>query len=136
MRLLNARQQILIQDEIESDQTSQWRMHTNATVSLSNGDRTATLALGGQTLIATILDSAPSLSFATSAATRLSGSGSPPSGETDLPNPGVTVLTVDIPTGSTTLQVLFNPQWSGLSASDYVTPSSVALSSWSLTSHN
>lgn len=56
-----------------------------------------------------------------------------PTGMTDLPNPGVTVLTIDLPAGQYSLQVLFTPQWPGMSSSNYVTPTSVALSSWSLT---
>jgi hypothetical protein len=36
--------------------------------------------------------------------------------------------------GSMHTEVLFNPQWSG--KKDYVTPSSVALGSWDLKSHN
>ena len=56
---------------------------------------------------------------------------------TDQDNPGVTVLVIDLENAGTyNLQVLFSPQWSGMSSSDYVTPSEVALSDWSLTSHS
>ena len=65
MRLLNSRQQVLVQDEIETSETSQWRMHTNATISYSSGNRVANLALGGQTMTVTIMDSAPDLTFET-----------------------------------------------------------------------
>lgn len=42
VRLLNGRSQILIQDEItNAGQASQWRMHTNATISYSNNNRQA-----------------------------------------------------------------------------------------------
>ena len=134
MRLLNARRQMLLQDEItDSSSSAQWRMHTNATISYSSGNRVASLALGGQTLQVSILNSAPGLTFQTLQPVRLSSDQSPPAA--DLPNPGVSVLAIDIPAGSVNLQVLFSPQWSGLSTSDYKTPASVALSSWSLTSH-
>ena len=65
LRLLNSRQQVLIQDEINTSATSQWRMHTNATISYSNGNRVANLALGGQTMTATIMDSALDITFET-----------------------------------------------------------------------
>ena len=134
MRLLNARRQMLLQDEITgSSESAQWRMHTNATISYSSGNRVASLALGGQTVRVSILDSAPSVTFQTLQPTRLSSDPSPPAA--DSPNPGVSVLAINIPAGTTTLQVLFSPQWPGLSTSDYKTPGSVALSSWSLTSH-
>ena len=137
MRLINGRRQVLIQDEITgSSNSAQWRMHTNATIALGNGNRQATMTLNGATMIASILDSAPSATFGTAQPTPTGSVTSPPSGESNSPNPGVTVLTVDIPAGSTTLEVLFNPQYDGMAASAYATPSSVPLSSWSLTSHN
>lgn len=136
MRLLNSRRQMLLQDEINgSSNTAQWRMHTNATISYSNGNRVANLALGGQNVQVSILDSASSLTFQTLQAVRLSTDPALPSGQEDLPNPGVSVLAINIPAGTTNLQVLFSPQWPGLSSSSYKTPSSVALSSWSLQSH-
>jgi len=51
------------------------------------------------------------------------------------PNDGVTVLTIELNAGTYTLEVLFNPQWPGMSSSDFKTPSSVPLSQWSTTSH-
>lgn len=111
-------------------------MHTNATITYSDNNRVATLALDGKSLTASILDSAPGLSFQTLAPNRTADAPALGAGGFDLPNPGVSVLAIDIPSGDTTLEVLFNPQWDGLSASDYKTPSSVSLSSWSLTSPN
>lgn len=64
VRLLNSRRQVLIQDEIESDETSQWRMHTNATITYSNGNKNANLALNGQSMTVQILGSS-NLSFTT-----------------------------------------------------------------------
>ena len=59
-----------------------------------------------------------------------------PQGQVDQPNPGVTVLTIDLPAGTYSLQVAFSPQWDDMSSNDYVTPPSVSLSSWTLDSHN
>jgi hypothetical protein len=87
-------------------------------------------------LTASILDTAASLTFQTLQPNRTSDAPALGPGGFDLANPGVSVLAIDIPSGDTTLEVLFNPQWTGLSASDYKTPSSVGLSSWSLTSPN
>lgn len=42
LRMLNSRNQVLIQDEIGAAQfSSQWRMHTNASISYSKNQRTA-----------------------------------------------------------------------------------------------
>lgn len=57
-----------------------------------------------------------------------------PQGQVDQPNTGVTVLTIDLPAGQYSLQVLFSPQWDGMSSSDFVKPSSVPLSSWTVDS--
>lgn len=109
-------------------------MHTNATVSVDTGGTSATLTLDGQTMKVSILNAPSGAAFTTSAAVRFPTDPTPPA--PDQPNPGVTVLIISLPAGTYSLQVLFNPQWSGMSASDFVTPPSVALDSWSLTSHN
>jgi len=132
VRLLNGRKQVLIQDEITATADIQWRMQTNATVT-PNG-ASATLSLDGQTMQVTILNPPSGAVFSTSAAVRFSTDPTPP--EADQPNPTVTVLIIDLPAGTYSLQVLFNPQWPGMSAASYVTPPSVPLSSWTLTSHN
>ncbi|TFK56547.1 heparinase II/III family protein [Heliocybe sulcata] len=132
IRTLNARKQVLLQDEINAQAPIMWRMHTNATVSTDG--TSATLTLGGETMQISLLNAPSGASFSTMNAERLSTDPAPP--EPDQPNPGVTVLTIQLDAGEYTLEVLFNPQWSGMSASDFVTPSSVALDSWSLTSHN
>lgn len=131
MRLLNARKQVLVQDEINAQASVQWRMHTNATVSVAG--TTATLNLDGQAMTVTILNPPSGATFSTSAAVRFATDPTPP--QADQPNPGVTVLIISLPSGTYTLEVLFNPQWPGMSASDFVTPPSVALNSWSLISH-
>ncbi|KAF8078779.1 chondroitin AC/alginate lyase [Lyophyllum atratum] len=135
VRLLNARKQVLIQDEINSQNIIQWRMHTNATVTVDSSTGTsATLALDGQTMKVSMLTPPDGAKFTTSAAQRLPSNVTPP--VPDQENPGVTVLIISLPAGTYNLQVLFNPQWSGMSDSDFVTPKEVPLASWSLTSHN
>jgi hypothetical protein len=59
MRFLNKRRQVLLQDDINTTEPSQWRMHTNATIAVGSDGTSATLTLDGQTLIMTILN-APS----------------------------------------------------------------------------
>lgn len=129
---MNGRKQVLIQDEITATAGLQWRMQTNATITPSG--TSATLTLGGETMQISILNPPSGAAFSTSDAVRFSTDPTPP--EADQPNTGVTVLIIDLPAGTYTLQVLFNPQWHGMSSSDYVTPPSVALAGWSLTSHN
>ncbi|GAA5829964.1 hypothetical protein JCM11251_007950 [Rhodosporidiobolus azoricus] len=140
MRYLNGRKQILVRDELETTATIQWRMHTNATVSLSNNDRTATLELGGKTLIAELTGATDSeATFGTEDAVRDSSQPTQSAGTTmspDQPNPGVTVLTVNVAAGTRTIEVLFNPQWDDMNESEYITPANVAIADWSVTSHD
>ncbi|THV07870.1 hypothetical protein K435DRAFT_825197 [Dendrothele bispora CBS 962.96] len=108
---------VLIQDEVTSSTTWQWRMHTNATVSVSGNS--ATLDLDGKTMKLDIL-SPSGATFTTSAAKRF---------DTD-DNLGVTVVIVE------NLQVLFSPQWgNGVSLMGTGDVKNVALNDWSLTSH-
>lgn len=134
VRLLNGRRQVLVQDEINSQSPVQWRMHTNATVNIDDGGTSATLTLVGQTMKISMLSPPSGAKFSTSDAVRFASDVTPPVPDQD--NPGVTVLIISLPAGTNNLQVLFNPQWSGMSSSDFVTPKSVALDDWSLTSHN
>ena len=145
IRFLNGRRQILLQDDISGVPTNtdiMWRAHTNATVAIASNGTSATLSLGGQTLIASIQQGPSGAKFSTMDAVRLSQDPPVPTGaagdlDNDQPNPGVTVLVIDMPAGgSTSLQVLFNPQWSGSNATAFVTPANVGLDNWSLTSHN
>lgn len=143
IRFLNGRRQILLQDDVNvpANTDVMWRAHTNATVTVSSDGSSASLALGGQTLEAKILSGPSGAKFTTMDAVRLSQDPPLPNGgqgeDADQPNDGVTVLVIDTPAGGTfSLQVLFNPQWSGLAASDYVTPPGVNITAWSLTSHN
>jgi len=132
IRLLNGRKQVLLQDEITASQEVMWRMHTNATVSVDSGGTSATLTLDGQTMKIQMLNPPSGATFSTTAAVRFPSDPTPP--EPDQENPGVTVLVIDLPAGTYTLEVLFNPQWPG--SVTYVTPPSVALDQWTLTSHN
>lgn len=134
IRPINNRKQVLLQDDITASEAIEWRMHTNATVTVSG--TTATLTLEGQTMIVSIINPPSGATFATAQPVRFDTDPALPTGMVDQPNPGVTVLTIDLPAGTYSLQVLFNPQWSGMSSSNFVTPPSVPLSSWSLTSHN
>jgi len=136
IRLLNKRQQVLLQDEINASGTVMWRMHTNATVTIGSGGTSASLALDGQKMDITILNPPSGAAFTTADAVRLSGGPALPAGQSDQANPGVTVLIVNLPAGQYNLQMLFNPQWPDLKSSDYVTPKSVSLNNWSLTSHD
>ncbi|KIM66348.1 hypothetical protein SCLCIDRAFT_1211588 [Scleroderma citrinum Foug A] len=133
IHLLNARKQVLIQDEINAQASVMWRAHTNATVSIGNNGQTATLTIDTKTLQVDLLNAPSGAQFTTMDAVRLSTDPTPPA--PDQPNPGVTVLTISLPAGQYTLEVLLTPQWPGVSSTSYVTPSSVPLNQWSLTSH-
>ncbi|KAG8749813.1 hypothetical protein FRC12_013211 [Ceratobasidium sp. 428] len=138
IRFINGRKQVLLQDDLSGvSQSVEWRMHTNATVALDSPATSATLTLGGQTMKVQILNPGQGVVFSTKDAVRASSDPALPAGQSDQANPGVTVLCISLASGGTqSLQVLFNPQWSGMSASDFKTPGSVALDQWSLTSHN
>jgi hypothetical protein len=132
IRMLNGRQQVLLQDDITATGTVQWRMHTNATVSIDTGGTSATLQLAGQTMKVSMVNPPSGAQFGRTDAVRFATDPTPP--EADQPNPGVSVLTISGMSGTFSLQVLFAPQWSGAAA--VKTPASVPLDSWSLTSHS
>jgi hypothetical protein len=137
VHLINARKQVLIQDEINAQASVMWRAHTNATVVLSNNNLTASLTIGTNTVQVDLLSPAGA-QFTTMAAVRLPSDPPTPVGWPDQPNPGVTVLVISLPAGQYTLEVLVTPQWPGVSSSTYVQPSNVpdvAINQWSLTSH-
>ncbi|KZV83151.1 hypothetical protein EXIGLDRAFT_777848 [Exidia glandulosa HHB12029] len=134
IRMINGRKQVLLQDDISTTVGPiMWRAHTNATVATSGS--TATLTLNGKTLTATIL-SPSGASFTTAKPVRLASDPPLPPNNTDQLNKDVTVLVINLEQGTQSLQVLFNPQWDGMSSSDFVSPSSVSLDNWSLTSHS
>lgn len=132
--MINGRKQVLLQDDIDASGDIMWRMHTNATVSVSG--TSATLTIDDKKVDLTILNPPEGVTITTGDAVRFSDDPQLPAGQVDQPNPGVTVVMINLPAGSYSLQVLFNPQWDGMSASDFVTPPSVPVDNWSLTSHN
>jgi hypothetical protein len=133
IRFINGRRQVLLQDEITNVQsTVSWRMHTNATVTVDGAN--ATLQLGGKTLKVQISNPPSGVVFKKLDPVRTANAPQlQPGQQPDQPNPGVSVLAFDVPAGTNTIQVLFNPQWDGFSG--FVTPSAVALDSWTLTSN-
>lgn len=134
IRMLPGRRQVLLQDELTSiPDASQWRVQTNATISIDSTGRIATLALGGKNLIAKIL-SPDGVTFSDLPSSRTSKAPAIAPGLQDMDNGNARVLAIDIPSGTNTVQVLFNPQWDDFTS--FVDPPSVALADWSLTSHN
>lgn len=137
IRMLNDRKQVLLQDEITASKSIKWMMHTNATVTPDSSGSSATLELNGKKLVMQIL-SPPGAKFSTQTPAARSQDDPPlPAGEQnqDQPNPTVTAVSIELDAGTYDIQVLFNPQWDGMSSSDFKTPSSVGIDSWSLTSH-
>ena len=135
IRLLNARRQVLLQDDISgSGQGVQWRMHTNATVVA--GETSAILELADEAMRVLILNAPSGVTFSTAEPVRYDSDPPLPTGGTDPSNDGVTVLVINIPAGTNSIQVLFNPQWPDMDPDEYVTPPSVPIDEWSLTSHD
>ena len=132
--MINGRKQVLLQDDINAQGTIMWRMHTNATVNVSG--TSATLKIGDQTVQMSILNPPSGVTVTTGPAQRFDDDPPLPAGQVDQPNPGVTVVMINLPAGTYSLQVLFNPQWPGMSSSDFVSPPSVPIDQWTLTSHN
>ncbi|KAK7892304.1 hypothetical protein LTR67_007400 [Exophiala xenobiotica] len=134
IRLLDGRKRVLIQDEIvNGGASSQWRVHTNATVVLTDDSKQATLTLNDKTVVAQIT-SPGDLVFTTLQAVRLASDPPLPVNGTDLPNTGVTVLAIDVAQGDQTVSVVFTPQWPNYTATN--TTKQVPLSAWNLTSHD
>ncbi|KAG7098244.1 hypothetical protein E1B28_000208 [Marasmius oreades] len=127
VRVLNGRKQVLIQDEVATTTGFQWRMHTNATVSIDGN--TATLSLDGKEMKVVLVEP-QGVSWSRTDAVRMSGTPPAP----DQPNPGVSVLIAEVGQGTQRVQVLFNPTWDD--GTQLKTPPSVALDGWSLTSHD
>lgn len=157
IRMLNGRRQVLVQDEVGSQPDSiEWRVHTNGSVTLSSDNRTATLKIQKiqdpnagfdvstslakeETMIVKILQPSGATFELTTPDVREYGSDpNTAAGEQgDQPNPGVTAMSIRLNGGSAqTIQVVWQPQWPDLSTADSTDPKSVALSGWSLTSHN
>ncbi|EPQ29148.1 uncharacterized protein PFL1_03435 [Pseudozyma flocculosa PF-1] len=162
IRMLNGRRQVLVRDEIAqsgSINNIKWRVQTNGTVTLSSDGKTATLKLskitdvnagvtgtlnldgGEKTMVVKIL-SPSNGRFTTDGppATRIYGQpvASPPPEVSDQENRGVTALQIEVDdtSAASTIEVVWQPQWSDLTDADRADPKSVSLSLWSLTSHN
>lgn len=135
IRFINGRKQVLLQDELtDIDAETYWRMHTNATVAIDSAGTTATLTLEGKTMQVLLVNPPQEVAWEALAPERTPNAPKLVDGqEADQPNPGVTVLSLTIPAGTNTIQVLFNPQWDGFSS--FQTPGLVALNDWSLDSH-
>ncbi|KAE9406062.1 hypothetical protein BT96DRAFT_915564 [Gymnopus androsaceus JB14] len=112
MRFINDRTQFL---------PFMWRMHTNATVDISSNGTTATLTIDGDEMIVSILSPSSGATFTKSDALT-------------NPNPGVTVLIIEMNAGIIQLTGSFLSSMERWYSS--VTPPSVELANWSLTSHN
>ncbi|KAI0963980.1 hypothetical protein AcW1_000911 [Taiwanofungus camphoratus] len=136
IRMINGRKQVLLQDDITASGPVMWRMHTNATVTINSSGNGATLQIGNEKMEMSIISPGSGYTLSTGQAVRFSTDPPLPAGQSDLPNPGVTVIMISLDAGTYSLQVLFNPQWDGMSSNDFVTPPSVPINSWSLTSHN
>lgn len=144
IRFLNGRKQILVQDDIAGvplGTNLQWRAHTNASVTVTEGSTTATLEFpNGKQLTASILNAPSGVSFSTMTADPMPQDPPIPTGGDYAYNPSnenVTVLVISTDQGGDfSLQVLLNPQWDGMAASDFLTPPNVAVQDWSVTSHN
>ena len=91
------------------------------------------LSLNGETLHVRI-QSPPTASFQVLEPVRLSSDPALPEGESDLPNPGVSVLAIDVDAGSQTVAVLFTPV-AGKGQVGQSLPGVVPLGHWNLTSH-
>lgn len=134
IRFLPGRRQMLVQDDLTGiTEASQWRAQTNATISLDSTARTATLSLGGKKLVAQILSPA-GVTFSDLPSARTDKAPALGAGLADMSNGDARVLAIDIPAGTNSVQVLFNPQWDDFT--DFKTPPSVPLADWTLTSHN
>lgn len=166
IRFLNGRRQVLLRDEIKQDSQItdiNWRVHTNATVSISSDGKTATLkiskvtdpnAYGGgpnedsslvaslpkeETMIVKLTSPADAKFQSQPDGERLYGTdpNTVANEQGDQPDPGVTLLYIDLQGGSDqVIETVWQPQWPKMEAADSATPKSVSLSQWSLTSHN
>ena len=134
--MINDRKQVLLQDDITASQSIMWRIHTNATVTVDTSGTSATMKIGDKTVQMVILNPTSEMKITTGPAERFSDDPALPTGQVDQPNPGVTVVMINADSGTKSIQVLFNPQWDGMSSGDFKTPPFVPLDSWTLTSHN
>lgn len=142
----------------------EWRVQTNGTVTLSDDKKTATLTIskvtdpnawgGAQPLVANLDEKRTMVvkilnptdgAFTTNGppAKRIYGTDPNtqpnqygPDEDGDQVNTGVTTLSIKLNNPSGKIQVLWQPQWDNMNSADSATPKDVALSDWSVTSHN
>ena len=134
--MIGGRTQVLLQDDIEATESIMWRVQTNATITISSSGTSATLQIGDAQMTVEILSPSSGAVFTTMDPVRLATDPPLPSGQSDLVNTGVTVLVIALEPGTNSLQVLWTPQCTALRSVAPVTPPSVPVSSWTLTSHN
>ena len=135
IRFLNARKQILLQDELTVTAAAQWRVQTNGTITIDASGSTATLTIEDKKMQVQILSGPSGAKFQDLPSSRTANAPQLEPGTTDQDNSPARVLAIDIPAGTTTLQVLWTPQWSDQNFKA-VQPPTVALANWALTSHN
>jgi hypothetical protein len=135
IRFLNSRKQILLQDEVTVNAAAQWRVQTNGTITIDSSGSTATLTIEDKKMQVQILSGPSGAKFQDLPSSRTANAPPLLPGTTDQDNSPARVLAIDIPAGTTTLQVLWTPQWSDQNFKA-VQPPSVALASWGLDSHN
>ncbi|MEZ3157317.1 DNRLRE domain-containing protein [Microbacterium sp. BWR-S6Y] len=132
IKLFDARQQVLVQDEIRSSKPVEalWSMHTAASIQIAGDGRSATLTMNGKQLLARIVSQSATATFVDTAAAPLPTSPHPPQ---QAENVGIRKLAIQVSTkGNTTLAVQFTPLTSGLAAPPNA--GIVALDDWKLES--
>jgi len=123
-----------LQDELTVTSAAQWRVQTNGTISIDSSGSTATLTIEDKKMQVQILSGPSGAKFQDLPSSRTANAPQLIAGTTDQDNSPSRVLAIDIPAGTTSLQVLWTPQWSDQSFKA-VTPPSVALANWALDSH-
>lgn len=135
IRFINGRRQVLLQDELtDVEDPAQWRVQTNATVTINDPPTSATLELEGKKLTVQILSGPDGAGFTSLPSSRTDIAPQLGPDMVDQDTSPSTVLAIDIPAGSTTLVVAWNPEWPDFK--DFKTPETVALKDWSVDSHN
>jgi hypothetical protein len=94
----------------------------------------ADLELNGKRLDV-FIDAPSDLRFDSQSASGIASNALLPQGAIDMPNPNVTVLSIQIPAGNTTLAVRFVPQWDTRDVGMAAVPPVLALQSWEVRSH-
>ncbi|PVI03407.1 hypothetical protein DM02DRAFT_640692 [Periconia macrospinosa] len=129
LKLLDERKNLLIQDEIiGAASMSQWRMHTTATVVLSEDNKVAVLHLNNKS-ISVMLQSPATAFFAVTPSVKLKEELSFPNEVPSQWNQSTSVLTVDVQSGNQTIALVFQPHWEYTQKLKEI-PSIVSLDDW------